>query len=540
MLNEYAYCPRLFALEWPNQEWADSSDTVEGRAVHRRVDRASATTKLPFSEDDPDRPATVRSLDLGSSELRLVAKIDLVEAGGGEVVPVDYKRGTVPDIPDMAYEPERVQVCAQILLLRANGYARSHGVLYFAGSRQRVRVEPTEDLVATTLRYRDAALEVVETQRLPEPLVDSPKCVRCSLVAICLPDEQNLLTGRADHVRPLMPERDVGLPLYVQRQGGSIGKDHDEIVVRDRDGQVVAKARLNDTSRVVVIGNVTVTTPLLKALAGRDIPVAFHGHGAFHFGTFTPVTGRNVMSRIAQHRAASDPVRSLALARAFVHSKIVNARVLLRRNGRAPDEALLRLQDLAADSERAVTTEGLLGIEGSAAAFYFRYFATMLKPEFGDRFAFDGRNRRPPRDPVNALLSFGYAILVREITIISGGIGLDPYVGFLHQPRFGRASLALDLAEEFRPVLADSAVINTINNGVVQPDDFVERGTGVALTDRARGAFIEVLERRFDEVATHPVFDTRLSYRRILEVQARLLAKVLTGDLATYPEFRIR
>jgi CRISPR-associated protein Cas4 len=216
MLNEYAYCPRLFALEWPNQEWAESADTVEGTTVHRRVDRGSPLTKLPFPEVDPDRPVVVRSLDLGDAELGLVAKIDLVEADAGDVIPVDYKRGATPDLPERAYEPERVQVCAQILLLRAHGYSSPYGVLYFAASRQRVRVEPTDELIAITLRYRDEARAVVADEKLPPPLIDSPKCPRCSLVAICLPDEVNLLIGKTERVRPMMPPRDDGMPMYVQ------------------------------------------------------------------------------------------------------------------------------------------------------------------------------------------------------------------------------------------------------------------------------------------------------------------------------------
>ena len=155
-------------------------------------------------------------------------------------------------------------------------------------------------------------------------------------------------------------------------------------------------------------------------------------------------------------------------------------------------------------------------------------------------FQLEGRNRRPPRDPVNALLSFAYAILLREVQVALTTVGLDAWVGFLHRPRPGKPALALDLMEEFRPLIADSAVINAINNEVVTESDFVIHPTGVALTDTGRRSFIRVLERRFDEEINHPVFDTRLSYRRILEVQARLLAKALTGELATYPTFQVR
>jgi CRISPR-associated endonuclease Cas1/CRISPR-associated protein Cas4 len=539
MINELSYCPRLFALEWLHREWADSGDTVEGRTVHRRVDQETGAP-LPEPEDDGERPVVVRSVLLGDPTLGMIARIDFAEAAGGAVVPVDYKRGSPPDIPEGAWEPERVQVCAQGLLLRAHGYTSDHGVLYFAAARRRVEVRFDDALIARTLALRDEALAIARAPQPPPPLVDSPKCNGCSLVGICLPDEHNLLTGRTDVVRPLMPARDDGAPLYVRTAGASLGKDANEIVVKEK-GQVVARARLEDTSRVVLLGNVGISTPLLRELAWRDIPVAFHSSGGWHFGTFAAVSGHNVVTRIAQHRTAADPARSLSLAKSFVRAKILNSRVLLRRNGlNVPSETLLRLKELSDDVAGCESLESLLGVEGSAARFYFQSFSTMIKGPLRAFFQMDGRNRRPPRDPVNALLSFAYACLAREITAITAGLGLDPYVGFMHQPRFGRASLALDLMEEFRPVIADSVVINAINNAVVDADDFLIRPTGVSLKDNARPGFVEVFERRMDEVATHPRFDTRLSYRRILELQARFLGKVLLGEIADYPEYRVR
>ncbi len=540
MLNEVAYCPRLFALEWMNNEWADSADTVDGRTVHRRVDRPSKVSLEP-PPPDPDRPRVVRSLDLGDPELGLIGKIDLVEVHGDEVVPIDYKRGHPAPTPEGAWEPERVQVCAQALLLRANGYRCERGVLYFAAARRRVEVTLTDALIEATLRYRDEAVAVMLEGRLPPPLVDSPKCPRCSLVGICLPDEHNRLAHGSGEVRPMIPPRDDGVPLYVQLQGGRLGKRHDELVVTDRTGGVVGSARMEDTTRVVLWGNVTVSAPVLHELAARDVPVAFHGYGGWFHGMFTPASGRNVLTRMAQHRAAADPTRSLRLARAFIASKIANSRVLLRRN--APDadpDVLVRLKELVGSARGARSNETLMGIEGGAARLYFSQLSAMLKGGAIGTFDFESRSRRPPKDPVNALLSFVYACLAREITTTLHGVGLDPFVGFLHQPRPGRPALALDLMEEFRPVIADSVVINAVNNGVVQEGDFTDRGTGVALNDAARKRLIEVYERRLDELATHPVLGTRLSYRRILEVQARLLGKTLLDELPAYPEYRIR
>jgi CRISPR-associated protein Cas1 len=178
--------------------------------------------------------------------------------------------------------------------------------------------------------------------------------------------------------------------------------------------------------------------------------------------------------------------------------------------------------------------------EGTAARRYFGEFAGMLTGEGKDQFDLDGRNRRPPRDPVNALLSFCYSLLSKELVLALRSVGLDPMLGLYHQPHFGRPSLALDLMEEFRPVVADSVVIGVLNNKVVQADDFVRAAGAVSLTQPARRRVILAFERRMDQLVTHPVFDYRISYRRVLEVQARLLSRVLLGELPRYPEFRIR
>jgi CRISPR-associated protein Cas1 len=569
MINEVLYCERLMYLEFVQGEWADNAYTADGQAVHRKVNEEGKPLRpAPDGEGEveaeDERPYVARSVWLSSEHLGITAKLDLVEVEGGQVVPVEYKRGTRPDVLGGAYLPELAQVCAQVLLLREHGYNCDHGEIYYAKDRQRVEIAIPEWLITRTLaaaaRIRELALAGV----MPPPLDDSPKCHGCSLVGICLPDETRALAeepepeleddpsldvgddpwglavGIERTVRRMFPARDDKLPVYVQAQGATLRLDGERLVVQAKGANAV-ETRLTNTSHVALFGNVHVSTPAIRKLLDRGIPLLFFSYGGWFSGQAVAHDSKNVELRLAQYAATQDRERCLKLARGFVASKILNCRTLLRRNHASPDPvSLSELNQLARKARDAESIESLLGIEGTAARRYFGDFSGMLKGEGVEEFDLDGRNRRPPRDPINALLSFCYSLLAKELALAVRAVGLDGMLGFYHQPHFGRPSLALDLMEEFRPVIADSVVIGAINNGVVQRDDFVRAAGAVALTQSARKRLILSFERRMDSLVTHPVFDYRISYRRVLEVQARLLSRVLLGELPRYPEFRVR
>lgn len=561
ILNEYVYCPRLAFLEWVQGEFTDNADTVEGRYVHRRVDGGGGALPEAFvggaecdgddadepgstTCDDTERPRIARSVLLGDDSLGIIARLDLIEQSGGEVVPVDFKRGSAPDIPNRAWDPERVQVCAQGLILRANGYRSDRGVLYFAESKTRVDVEFDDALVAQTLAAIEGVRAMAEAGTIPPPLEDSPKCPRCSLAPICLPDETVALArgNGLDDVRRLYPARDDALPVYVTEPGTFVGK-RGEVLHFTGPGKVDrGKARLLDTAQLSLFGNITVSATALRELCERDIPICHFSGGAWFYGLTAPMGGRNVGLRQRQFAAAADPEQALHIARRFIATKIQNCRALLMRNHESlPDTARNELDRLAKRAARASSAATLFGIEGAAARVYFAQFKGMLKATAQSAgFDFEGRNRRPPRDPVNALLSFAYALLTKEATIAARAAGFDPHLGFFHQPRYGRPSLALDLMEEFRPIIADSVVLTAINNGEIGERAFVTRGGATALDARGRRAFIETFERRMDSLVTHPVFGYRISYRRVIAVQARLLARHVAGEIPRYPGFRIR
>lgn len=539
MVNEFQYCPRLAYLEWVQGEWAESADTVDGRGVHRRVDAGSGALPAPGAIEDGER-IHARSVTLSSDRLGLVAKLDLIEVEDGAVVPVDYKRGRRPHVAAGAWEPERVQLCVQGLILEDNGYHCAEGVLYFRESRERVRVAFDAELRSQALGAVSGLRLVAAGGHIPPPLEDSPKCPRCSLVAICMPEEVNFLRhGLAP--RPLAASRDPALPVYVQAAPARVRKRGETLTIQVEDGPEMT-VRLGDTSHLVLVGAVDITTPALHELMRREIPVSWYSAGGWFIGHTVGTGHRNVELRTAQYRASFDAGFCLRLARGLVASKLRNSRTFLRRNARepgVPEAALGGLRRAVRAAAEAKSLAELLGVEGNGGAIYFGHFAAMLSDAGDNRlgfgFAFDTRNRRPATDPVNAMLSFTYAMLVRELTATLSAVGFDPYRGFYHQPRYGRPALALDLMEPFRPILADSAVITAINNGEVKADDFVRAGRACALSPAGRKKMIAAFERRLAQEITHPVFGYRLSYRRLLEVQARLLGRHLAGEIAELP-----
>lgn len=555
MVNEYVYCPRLAYLMWGQAEWADTADTVDGKRVHTRVDRAGKPLPDPEEINDDDATVATRSLTLSSERIGVIAKIDVAEARDGVVTPIDYKRGKRPHVARGAYEPERVQVCLQAMLLEEHGYRVDEGAIWYAGSRERVRIALDDELRRAAREAVSGLRLTMAGGRLPPPLADSPKCPRCALVSVCLPDEVGVLGGADLEPRPIAVGRDEALPLVVQSQRARIAKQGDTLRVIDEEKGETA-VRLMEVSDVAVFGNVSVTAPALAALMEREIPVSFHSHGGWFRGLAHGVGHRNAEVRAAQYPASFDDDARLRFARDLVAAKITNQRTLLRRNWRGDEDTrkavLGRLNASRKMAGGASAIDELMGLEGDAAATYFRAFAALLAPPSPDAaagneggedaaglapFRFQARNRRPPTDPVNSMLSLAYAMLTRHLTVALAAVGLDPYRGLFHAPRYGRPALALDAMEPFRPIVADSVVLTAVNTGEVSANDFVTSVTGTALTTAGRRRFVGAFERRLSQETTHPRFGYRLSMRRLLMLQARLLTRHLLGEFPRYPHY---
>jgi CRISPR-associated protein Cas1 len=627
MLNEFVYCPRLFYYEHVEGVFVESADTVKGSAVHARVDKGKGVMpkakgkgakdegqERPESENRKSESSTgaetedrkegadtkagaereeihSRSVMLGSERLGVVAKMDLVETtldGSGEVervCPVDYKVGSPREGEDgrELWDTDKMQLGLQCLVLRDNGYACDAGIIYYRGTKQRVRLELTPELEAWVIEQIAKARRTAAGP-IPPPLIDSPKCARCSLAPVCLPDETRMLslgfieaeeetgagvdtspatTSPSSAPRRLIASRDEKRALYLNTQGFRIGCNDLVLKVKEKD-RVVEEVRVNNVCHVAIFGNIQVSTQAVQRLCDRDIPVTWFSMGGWFYGITRGHSLKNVLVRIAQFRHADDPESCLRLAKQFVRGKIHNHRVLFMRDHAAPPERTkLRLGQARADAMATRSLEELLGVEGAAASEYFAVFSGMIRERVKDEdflegiappetsaqapaangqltFDFTTRNRRPPTDPVNALLSLAYSLLAKECTLAAYAVGLDPYIGFYHQPRHGRPALALDIMEEFRPIIAESTVITAINNRFISTKDFVTAGRAVNLSPEGRKGFFQCFEQRMNSLINHPIFDYKVSYRRALELQFRILARVLTGEIPEYTPFLTR
>lgn len=597
MLNEFVYCKRLFYYEFVEGVFVHNADTLRGKSLHARVD--AGTGELPPAKaeqpsEEASEPETIhsRSVQLSSERLGVTAKMDLVEvrigaAGGAddlgelfartEVCPVDYKAGSPRegDEGKELWDTDKIQLGLQCLILRDNGYACREGIIYYRGTKQRVRLEITPCLDAWIIAQITAARETA-LGPMPPPLEASPKCVRCSLAPVCLPDETRLLkkttqerndtkmpsdtapiSTHSPRPRRLIAAREDRRALYLNTPGLHVGRSGEVLQVREKK-QVLDEFRLANVCHIALFGNIQITTQTIQTLCELEVPVTYFSMGGWFYGITRGHALKNVFLRIEQFRQAAMPDICLQLARSFIQGKIRNHRTMLMRNHTEPPaEILRRLKGAAEDCLRARSLPELLGVEGAAAALYFRNFQGMIKadadedylegieppprPE-ADVFTFDftHRNRRPPTDPVNALLSLAYSLLSKDCTLAAHAVGFDPYVGFYHQPRFGRPALALDIMEEFRPLVAESAVLTAINNRMITLGDFVRAGDAVNLSPAGRRQFFNAYEQRMNHLITHPLFDYKVSYRRALELQFRILARVLTGEISTYIPFTTR
>jgi CRISPR-associated protein Cas1 len=557
-LNQVTYCPRLYYLQYVDCVMPTNEHVEGGLFDHRRVDEAGLANRTR-KEGDASRS---RGVHLSSEKLGISGVLDVLEERDGVSYPVETKHGSAPRDDDgrpTAWENDAVQLCGQALLMEETfGNPVARGFQFYAGTRERVEVTFGDELRSKTLAAIDECRRLSARESPPDPLPAElrHRCFGCSLAPVCLPEEtlyQIGLPPAAEETSTappgltrVIPQTDDGAVLYVQEPGSHVGKRSEHLVVR-KDGEEITRVPMHAVRQMVVCGNVQVSTQALETLAANEIPVAYvTGHGRF-IGAFSPAEKKNVGLREAQFRRFDDKAECLTLSKAVVRGKLTNQRALLMRSlrgdgDRGSDEPAARgLADLVRALESATTVETVLGLEGQGAALYFGEFGRFLRVQPPGRgFEFATRNRRPPRDPVNALLSFAYAMLVKDCFAAVCTVGFDPYHGFFHRDRHGKPSLALDLMEEFRPVIADSVILTLINNEMLTPGDFLIWRDACQLTDSGRRQFFQAYEQRKATVVTHPLYGYKMSYSRMLEVQARMLAAYIRGSVPSYTGFTVR
>jgi CRISPR-associated protein Cas1 len=550
---EHAYCPRLFYLMEVEGIHVPSADTEKGMAIHRRVDRPSHAPPQPDDDDsdpDPDRPKTVRSLTLTSKRLSLTATLDLAEITGNRAIPVEYRKGrpkrngtfAPPDDPGEAEEPQqapvepwptdRIQVALQAILLQEAGYMVPEAILYYAAEKRRLLVEINDQLRAEALATLDAAKRTAQGRR-PLPLVNDPRCLRCSLQPVCLPDEVN--QQRDDQVRPrkIWPPRDDGIHLVAQINGAKVGVRGQSVRVTDKDGSVLKEMPIANLESLSLLGSVQVSTQAVQVFAENSIPVAYLSPAGRLLAIIEPIDSVSAEIRRQQVRRFDKADDALQLTRALVSAKISNQRTLLIRNHPSLPSSVPG--DLANEADKAIRADSIdtvRGHEGQAAAIYFSHYAGMFrKRELAQQFDANGRQRRPPPDPINSCLSMAYTMLTHECVAALRLASLEPSIGAFHASRPGRPALALDLMEPFRPLIADSVAIAAFNRGELGDGHFTRTAAGCLFSDSGRRGFFDAYGRRMETEITHPVFRYRLSYRRMLVLHARMIAAWLLGEV---------
>ncbi len=331
--------------------------------------------------------------------------------------------------------------------------------------------------------------------------------------------------------------------VYVTQEDAFLGKVDERLSVKHRRDRLL-DVPLVKVNGVVLLGRATVSPAVVDELLDRNIPLSFLTRYGRYRGRLEPEVTRNIFVRRAQWDAAGETSKSIDAVRGFVRGKLKNYRSLLRRKQRENSdltltEAIAQLNHAIAALAKTQAIDRLRGYEGAGSAAYFGCFGQLVR---GGGFTFTHRNRRPPLDPVNSLLSLGYALLRHDIQSALNLVGFDPYLGYLHTEHYGRPSLALDVMEEFRPLVVDAMVLAVTNKRLVTPEDFeTEPLSGaVSLTSEGLKVFLRAYEEKKQSKFKHPVMGRKCTYQEAFEIQGRLLAKFLMGETDKYPPLVLR
>lgn len=515
LVSHHVFCPRRAWLEAAGEQ-TDSFQMVAGALAHQASDDPAAS-----------RRDKIRAIDVGHSELGVVGRVDMACTDGGRLEVIEYKATPVRRKPEVT-QPMRIQLALQVLCLREMGQQVAGCAIYFTTHQLRTSVKLDESDFAAAREELEKTRETVHAPAAPEPLRDDPRCMGCSHAGVCLPEErkQDRIVRRVHAADP-----DGGL-VHLTNAGSRASLRGGRLRVSLR-GEELASLPLEQVAGLVVHGNIDLSSALIRELLWRRLTVVWCSGTGRVIGWSHTARSPNGLVRVRQHEASAQG--RIELARAFIAAKIAGQATLLRRNGESREtvSALRKLQRRVREAQKITT---LTGIEGDAAARYFAGFPTMLRVPQGAPFLRDwpGRAGRGALDPLNAALNYLYGVLVAEVIRALAACGLDPHAGFLHSSSRNKPALALDLMEEFRTPLADAVVISAINNRVITESDFSRALGSCRLRDAGRRSLLSAYERRLETEFTHPVFKYKVTWRRAVEVQARMLLGYLDGSQQRY------
>jgi len=504
------------------------------RVVHSQIEAGiAAHTTVDAPEADQLR---ARSIDVSHEALGVVGRCDVLRTGNGDAVAiVEYKATPVRRIAEVT-DANVVQLALQRMCLESVGIKVISQEIYFTNHRRAIQIELSATDFTDAEQWVAKTREIIERQQAPPPLIDDPRCGSCSHVSVCLPDEHS----RIQTPRSISVSDPHGEILHVTTPGSRASLRAGRVVVT-KAREEIASVPIERVVGVVVHGNTDLSSALIREILWRGYSIVWCAGSGRVVGSARSASSPNGLARVRQH-VVSD-TGHLGLAREFIRSKVSNQATQLRRNARTDvADAIRTMRAIARQCIEAPDIPQLYGLEGQAAALYFEHFPALLSenadPEFLARWP--GRIGRNAGDPLNVLLNYAYGLLLADIIRAVHACGLDPHAGFLHSAARNKPALALDLMEEFRAPVADSVIVGMINNGEVLASDLPTTVGTRMLGERARRAVTSAYQRRTHQEFKHPVFGYGVSWRRAMEVQARMILGVLDGTAATYTGIRSR
>jgi len=530
------YCPRLYYLEEVEELYTQDAAVFAGRRLH---------VELEKDEGDEWHQLVLENQDLG-----LRGKVDALRTRGGQTIPYEHKKGRCyrdKDNKPQAWESDRIQILAYACLIEAElGITVPEGRIRYHADNVLVHVplddQARQDVLASIERARQLRL----SPERPPVTTNERLCARCSLAPVCLPEETRLVQGQTDHAVRLFPEDDERKIIHVTEAGTRIGKSGEQFKITKREGGTTTIPS-RQVGQLVLHSYVQISTQAMYFCAEQEVGLHLISGGGRYLGSLDTRQG-SIQRRIGQYKALTDEALCLQLARQLVTCRGQSQRKFLMRGQRGTyppneklEQAIEQMQRTLKQVPKADSIASLLGLEGNLAALYFGALPSLISDNVALGLRFQGRNRRPPKDRFNALLSFGYSMLLKDVMNGILTVGLEPALGFYHQPRTQAPPLALDLMEIFRVPLVDMPVMASVNRNQWDVDeDFTKRGDQVWLSDAGRRKFISLYERRKEESWKHPVTQYSLTYRRLIELEVRLLEKEWMGEGGLFAQLVIR